>query len=241
MITCSTTLENPFYFIKDNVLYEINDKQDEYNRGVHLVTYLTETKVLSKGEKYKDLHNDEQTAVSDGEYQVSTNKIDVEECKKVFPYHILTFEDDNNNEFDVIIWLQNFIKDGDTLKNGAFDTSYATSYDACFVLYFSKEIESLLERDMTINQILNKIPYYVFNPNGLIQEKITIDTEDGRKKVTYKSCSHGFTVSIVNIKQWILNVVTDKTITYANSLLQKYGMKLKEESIEITNDNVEDL
>lgn len=241
MITCSTTLENPFYFIKDNVLYEINDKQDEYNRGVHLVTYLTETKVLSKGEKYKDLHNDEQIVEEDGEYQVSTNKIDVEECKKVFPYHILTFEDDNNNEFDVVLWLQNFIKDGDTFKNGAFKTSYGTSYDACFMLYFSKEVENLLEKEMTISQILQKIPYYVFNPNGLIENKITIDTEDGRKKVTYKRCKHGITISIVSIKQMILYIVTDKTIAYANSLLQKYGMKLKEESINITNDNVEDL
>ena len=241
MITCSTTLENPFYFIKDNVLYEINDKQDEYNRGVHLVTYLTETKVLSKGEKYKDLHNDEQTAVSDGEYQVSTNKIDVEECKKVFPYHILTFEDDNNNEFDVVLWLQNFIKDGDTFQNGAFKTSYGTSYDYCFIMNFSKEVKSLLEKDMTINQILQKIPYYVFEPNGLIENKLTIDTEDGRKKVTYKNHEGLGTVDKRDLKQWILEIVTDKTIAYANTLLQKYDMKLKEESIEITNDNVEDL
>ena len=241
MITCSTKLENPFYFIKDNVLYEINNKQDEYNRGLHLVTYLTETKVLSKGEKYKDLHNDEQIVGEDGEYQVSTNRLNIEECKKIFPYHILTFEDDNNNQFDVVLWLQNFIKDGDTIENGAFKTSYGTSYDSCFIMNFSKEVDSLLKKEFNITQILQKIPYYAFNPNGLIENKVTIDTEEGMKKVTYKSCSHGFTISKPTIKQMVLNCVTDKTIAYANSILQKYNMKLKEESIEITKDIIEDI
>jgi uncharacterized protein RhaS with RHS repeats len=247
MTELSKTLKNPYYYINNGVLYNISDKEidkdiegaSDRRKGNHLVTYITEPKELESGSKYYDLHNDEKVADTAGTYQVSTNKINVEECKKTFPYATINYIDDEENEYQEVLWLQNLIKEGDTYKDGKF-VSYGFTYDSDYEFQVSLEITKLIEKETSFEQIIKKLPYYIFEPS-LVKDKIQITTDEGTKKVTYNGTNGLFSTTKKSLKNYLMDVVFYKIRDFTNEKLKKYGFKLKDEGIIINDETVIDL
>jgi len=239
-------LKNPYYYVNDNVLYAISDTQMDENLaeiedkriGEHLVVYVTEEQELAKGTKYRDLHNDEQTALVDGLYQVSTNKINVEECKAIFPYCTVSYEDDDSNTYEEIYWLQDYIKVGDKFVNGHFE-SYHSDYQKDYENKAIVEIGKLIDKGTNLNQIISKFPYYIFD-SAMIEDKVKINTEDGQKMVTYNGVEGVTTKSTKDMKDIIAKSVQDKTVAFANQKLDAYNLKVTDDAIDINSSTVVD-
>lgn len=120
-------LKNPYYFVEDNVIYDISDKQDADNCGKHLVTYKTASlngsdKVfVKKGNKYINANGTQTVAPSDGYYPVSTGQIDVDANKTVFPWICLNYKTDVKSPTrQEYLWLDYLIDDGDRFDGNNF-------------------------------------------------------------------------------------------------------------------------
>lgn len=139
------TLTNFYYFLSEGdkgVVYEISYAQDKDKCGKHLVTYITESKDLVKGEYYYDLHGDKQKAEEDDTYEVKKEdgSLNLDACKNIFPYietkYYKAKKDENGKYikdgqgnyvkdtetlYSDTYWYQDKIEDGDTVdENGKF-------------------------------------------------------------------------------------------------------------------------
>jgi len=239
-------LKNPYYYVNDNVLYAISDSQldeklaeiEDKRIGEHFVVYVTEEKELVEGEKYMDLHNDEQIASADGTYNVSTDVIDVEECKAIFPYCTVSYEDDDSNTYEKIYWLQDYIKVGDKFVNGHFE-SYLSNYQKDYENKVIVEVSKLIGKETQMSQIISKFPHYVFDPS-LVDGQIKIDTESGQKMVNYTGASGVTTKSNDDMKEMIAESVQEKTVAFANQKLDSYNLKVTDDAIDINSSTVVD-
>ena len=117
MIQGNKNLQNPYYFIKDNVIFKISNSNDENDIcGKHYKTFDTETADVQKGQKYTDLHGDKQTATEDGQQNVSkgtdTTTQTINANKEMFPYYEITYTYDGQT-YKSLFWLDKFIETGD--------------------------------------------------------------------------------------------------------------------------------
>lgn len=202
MITPKTTLDNPYYFIKDKVVYEISkDNGGDSDCAQHKVTYLTESKPLKKGDTYYDLHGDMKKAEADGNYNVKKEEIDIEENKKIFPYFYVTtaLSEGSDRTYGLYVfnrdyfWLQSFISDGDTLDNSgkfwmnthdrdySFDVpenyDYNTNirtmpYNVLFQYNIYNEIVRLAKLNYDTEKIKSRLPYYCFSEDNQLTESM---------------------------------------------------------------------
>lgn len=253
MIYPKTTLQNPYYFIKDKVLYNISNQQDTNNEhtssgycGVHKVTYKTETKRVEKGHVYLDLNGNLQTAAEDGDYQVSTGKLNETECKKVFPYFTVTYYKKNPGKEEEgiitkIYWLQYLIQDGDKVdNNGKFtiNTNHGSTYLNVFKEEMKEAVKSAIIGGATIEQLYSMFPLYFFSGQSGKTTKVT-DNNGKLVDVTYNTSD--VAISANELWQLIYEALDEKVRAYANNCLKPHEKKVKDSVTFITQNNVEDI
>ena len=116
-MTPRNKLNNPYYFVKDGVIFKINVTNDYKDPcGKHYVTYVTEEKQVEKGQSYINNKGDYVVAETTGTVNVSTGRVDEATCATTFPYFKVTDTDSNEYYF----WLDNFIEKGDVYKSSKF-------------------------------------------------------------------------------------------------------------------------
>ena len=133
MIRYTTTLKNPYYFIADNILFNISEKQDADKCGQHLVTYKQSVdkdnnpifKTVKNGGYYLDEHHNKLINESGSEIMVPLygDKVDDEECEKIFPNFKIGYYMLENGilKYEYITYyLQDLIAVGDRYINDAF-------------------------------------------------------------------------------------------------------------------------
>ena len=252
MIYPKTTLQNPYYFIKDKVLYNISNQQDTNNEhtssegcGVHKVTYKTELKKVEKGQVYLDLHGDLQTANEDTNYSVSTGKLNETACKNVFPYFTVTYNKKNvpagQGRIIKTYWLQHLIQDGDKVdERGKFamNEKHGNSYLDAFKKEMKEAVKSAIIGGATIEQLYSIFPLWFFSGQPDKTTKVT-DNNGNLVDATYNTS----TVAISEEDLWTLiyEALDEKVRAYANNCLKPHGKKVKDGVKFITSDNVQDI
>lgn len=242
MVTPITRLNNPYYFIKNNIVFKISYSMDnDKDCAQHKVTYVTEAKQLKKGDTYRDLHDDAKKAESNGTYQVKTNTQNNAQCATVFPYFTVNYTKSGDTK-TVYYWLQDMINDGDTVTNGKFVKnmngeeipSGSTLNGYTYTLYkqLQEEIKEYVKNDNTLAQIKTKFPHWCFK-NPLVNY---IDDEG----YTYVPSSvTGFTpLTDDELKGLMVDAINDLTTNYANSLLAIHKKQIKEDAKLVTEQNI---
>lgn len=255
-------LKNPYYFIKNNVVYEISENQDADNCGQHYVTYqvtslTNEDKVfVKKGDKYLDVHGTPTVAPIDGYYQVSTGKLDIEANKAVFPWICVEYKtkpEDRETKSEYL-WLDYLIDDGDSFDGTKFTMNQQHAPEnGSYVEYFREQVLDkiglYLANGYTDVDIKRSFPDYLlaeqYGEN--IPENATANiTVDGKKvylvNVTTSSENENFEmgVSEEDMFEAFYKYCNEQVIVYANRLLRKYNKKLKDTVI-VSEETVEDI
>ena len=116
-----TNLQNPFYFIKDGIIFNIQGSNTEKDEcGKHYKTFDTESVELKKGTYYNDKNGNVKIAEDDGTFEVGLKTDKKPETiaanKAVFPYFDVTYRYvQSGNEETVTYWLDDLITDGDKI------------------------------------------------------------------------------------------------------------------------------
>ena len=116
-----TNLQNPFYFIKDGIIFNIQGSNAEKDEcGKHYKTFDTESVELKKGTYYNDKNGNVNIAEDDGTFEVALKTDKKPETiaanKAVFPYFDVTYHYvQSGNEETVTYWLDDLITDGDKI------------------------------------------------------------------------------------------------------------------------------
>ena len=240
MYTPKTTLNNPYYFVRNDIVYNINFNQDKDGCGEHMVTYETVEKELNPGDHYYDEKGDYQTVTSAGYYSVKDgNKLNNIECANVFPHFIVNYTDENNETLQVYYYLQDMIQDGDKFEGGKFvqDERHGNGYIDVFMSEVRDEIAKMVNSGKTMEEIKKALPHYYFEPSGNPDEDKYSIVVDGCKKVnvTYngiQSEEDGFSpISEDQITDIVLAVANQHTIICANDVLEGYGMKISTDTL----------
>ena len=110
-----TNLQNPFYFIKDGIIFNIQGSNTEKDEcGKHYKTFDTESVELKKGTYYNDKNGNVKIAEDDGTFEVGLKTDKKPETiaanKAVFPYFDVTYHYvQSGNEETVTYWLDDLI------------------------------------------------------------------------------------------------------------------------------------
>lgn len=205
MINPTTTLNNPYYFFNNNVLYNISNSNTEDEAGEHLVTYELTPDVLSKDDEYLDAHGDVQVVPPDGgepidgqedKYLISikTNTLNDEECAKTFPHFVVNYEtipedeESMTQQIHVYYWLQSLINDGDTVVDNDGAKKFVQRGEVSYIQQFNNSVEEelneLIQNSMTLDNIKKRIPIYCFDP-GEEGIETTISVDGKQTKVKY--------------------------------------------------------
>lgn len=250
MIQPKTTLNNYYYFINGNIVFDIKNYNDQDGCGVHKVTYLTEPKVIEEGHHYTDLHGDVQTAETEGTYQVSTGNLNETECAKVFPHFMVNYHDREGNQYVVYYWLQNLIKDGDKLQSNKFvmNTTHGAGYLNVFEDSIDETIANYAKNGYTLEQIMNMMPKYCFNPITVEDEETTFEInktyiyKDGRKiEVRYVNAMGIAMRTPEYVMDIIYAAINEQTKEFANKKLKVHDKKLNDNIVIVDKNNVVDI
>jgi len=232
-----TKLHNPYYYVKDNVVFKISynlDKEDDAC-AKHYVTFETESKTMKKGQYYTDLHGDRQKATADGSVNVSTGELNLTECKKAFPYITFTYKVDGNDEetFTEVLWFDNAIKVGDKISSNRFEKTIhgKTESTKDFAIAYKDEVLAAIAESVTkgssIENAKKAHPAYLFKSNKFNYNK---------KKVTRSSISSSgdsttlkvFPIEDTDITTAVINLINTKATNYANGMLDNVDKKVKD-------------
>lgn len=225
-------LRNPYYFIRDNVVYEISDKQDADGCGKHYVTYVTKPTELKKGAKYLDVNGTMQVAEADGTYNVSNGNIDLTETPKMspnfltFPWACITYvEEEGGKPKKEYLWLDYLIEDGDkvTVVNRVEKfvindkhSEGANSYVGLYKQQLINEFKARVKNGYAIAEIKKRMPEYVIaNANDTILVN--------GKKVIFQSITDSDNVGLhftdEDMEDYVYEAYKEQIIAYANRLL----------------------
>lgn len=255
-------LKNPYYFIKNNVVYEISENQDTDNCGQHYVTFnvvsLTgnDKIFVKKGDRYLDVHGTPTVASTDGYYEVSTGVLNIEQNKLVFPWICVEYKtkpEDRETKSEYL-WLDYLIDDGDSFDGTKFIMNQQHAPEnGSYVEYFKEQVLDkiglYLANGYTDVDIKRSFPDYLlaeqYGEN--IPEDATANiTVDGKKvylvNVTTSSEDENFEmgVSEEDMFEAFYKYCNEQVIVYANRLLRKYNKKLKDTVI-VSEETVEDI
>lgn len=225
-------LRNPYYFIRDNVVYEISDKQDADGCGKHYVTYVTKPTELKKGAKYLDVNGTMQVAEADGTYNVSNGNVDLTETPKMspnfltFPWACITYvEEEGGKPKKEYLWLDYLIEDGDKVEvvnrvekfviNDKHSEG-ANSYVGLYKQQLINEFKARVKNGYAIAEIKKRMPEYVIaNANDTILVN--------GKKVIFQSITDSDNVGLhftdEDMEDYVYEAYKEQIIAYANRLL----------------------
>lgn len=246
MIDYKATLDNPFYFISDGILFKISNTQDQDKCGKHKVTYnpLLDsdkqplTKDVKKDEIYLDEHHDEQKASADGTKTVYGNELNHTECAKTFPHFEVNYTytqgtDENQTTTPVQIhyYLQSMIEVGDKFTNNTFvrNNVHTSENDVDYITEFQnsikKDIKDYAESGYTLEQIKNLVPHWYLTSN--IDEEFKIYG----KKMKFVSVSSNITqMTDEQLMDEIYKAINDLSVKFIDNKLSNYGKKLKRDN-----------
>ena len=185
-----TNLQNPFYFIKDGIIFNIQGSNAEKDEcGKHYKTFDTESVELKKGTYYNDKNGNVKIAEDDGTFEVALKTDKKPETiaanKAVFPYFDVTYHYvQSGNEETVTYWLDDLITDGDKISNnnGAVELTTRTvsnsvrfvnkivhgtegDYEIPYVEYYMKKCLDKLANDvingMSLEQLAKNNPLII--------------------------------------------------------------------------------
>ena len=161
------------------------------------------------------------------------NEVDEPKTAQRFPCFTVTYKKGEETKIQYY-WLQDMISDGDKYTSNKFTMNTHGETDATYLSVFQKafteEIKDYIKRGRSIKNIKSNFPHYCF---------ATHDYED----------SHGFKYDTVTgftpltdeqLQEFIIEVTNASIITYANSLLTKNKLQVKENVTLLTKDNVEE-
>lgn len=239
-------LKNPYYFIKNNIVYEISDKQDADNCGQHYVTYQVtsldgDDKVFVKnGDKYLDANGTPTIAQSDGYYPVSTGKLDIEANKAVFPWICVKYKENaTDTEIqEAYFWLDYLIDDGDTFDGTMFimNSNHAPE-DGSYIEYYKAtvlaQIGLFYANGYTDTEIKRNFPDYMFAEEygeNITENSVANITINGKKAYLVDVTTSAEDVEITISEEDMINAFytycNEQVVAYANRLLKRVNKKL---------------
>ena len=211
-------LKKMYYFINDNVIYNISSYQDADDTGVDCIKY-----------------NDDGT-------------INEAECENIFPNIKVVYRKNDGTDVTKYYWLQNMIKDGDTKTedgpfiinnlldqddNGKPDEEYLDVY----LNWVKEEILKRINNGQTAAYIKKALPYYITAVAG---DKVRIDGETVTIiEIVNNDMSDVF--SEEGILELIYEAINAKTINYANKLLAIHDKVLEEGVVLVDAEKVKDI
>ena len=215
-----TTLKNPYYFTKDNVIFKISDSNpSEDNCGKHYKKFDTEQKQLKKGSPYFDINCNPKIAENDGAYTVAmktaVKTATVTANKAVFPYFDVTYtymKNGTNTTETTTFWLDDLIEVGDKMTSGKFQNKTihkgTTETTQTYVAYFKAQYI-----DNIVKDIINGVSFDLVKANNALA---FVDQEtmiNGNKvKITQ--------TGIEATTEDILNAIRDKVKEYGDEILK---------------------
>ena len=233
-MTPRNKLNNPYYFVKDGVIFKINVTNDYKDPcGKHYVTYVTEEKQVEKGQSYINNKGDYVVAETAGTVNVSTGRVDEATCATTFPYFKVTDTDSNEYYF----WLDNFIEKGDVYKSSKFkktihsgETEEEVDFAQDYVNTVKRAIATAMANGTSFNAAKGGYPSYLF---AKANDKITVNGKEVTVKTKGITSSLGTIstlpiISETNIVAEVLKVINEKTVDYANGMLKNIDKKVKE-------------
>lgn len=171
-----TNLQNPFYFIKDGIIFNIQGSNVEKDEcGKHYKTFDTELVEVKKGTYYNDKNGNVMIAEADGPIEVGlkTDKRPgtIAANKAVFPYFDVTYRYvQSGNEETVTYWLDDLITDGDKISNNNGAVELTTKIVSNSVRFVNKTVHGT-EGDY-------EIPYVEYYKNKCL-DKLANDVING--------------------------------------------------------------
>lgn len=239
-----TNLSNPYYYVKSNVIYKISNMCDDVDDSCinHHVVYETEDKELQKGEYYLDINGNYVQAESAGTYAVSKGIINEAECKNVFPYITFTYNiEGDTDDYVVLYWLDNFIKDGDQISDNKFvktvhgETESTEDYAKTYKSEVIYALTNAVIKGQTIEKAKNGQPQWLFAKAG---DAFTFNGKTVKMKSITSSGGNIFPIKDEEITESTIASINAKTIAYANSLLNTIDKKVKTDDL-INDGNTE--
>ena len=233
-MTPRTKLHNPYYYVKDNVVFKISYNLDNADDSCakHYVTFETESKTMKKGQYYTDLHGDRQKATADGSVNVSTGELNLTECKKAFPYISFTYKVDGNDEetFTEVLWFDNAIKAGDKISSNRFVKTIhgETESTKDFALVYKNEVLAAIAESVTkglsIEDAKKAHPAYLFQSNTFNYNKKKVT----RSSISSSAAANTFPIKDPEITTAVINLINTKSTNYANEMLDNIDKKVKD-------------
>jgi len=216
-----TNLENPFYFVKDNIIYNIQENNSGNDEcGKHYKTFDTVSVELKKGSYYYDKNGTVKIAENDGDFEVSLNTTKKESTisanKSVFPHFDVTYQYvGNDKEESVTYWLDDLIADGDKMSGGKFVNKTVHSdngeKEMTYVEYYKNKCLDSLANDvvngLSISRLAKNYPFLMVNTKN--NPLINADTEiklNGQKVIVISS---DISCSNEEIVEYLLNKIKE--------------------------------
>jgi hypothetical protein len=233
-MTPRTKLHNPYYYVKDNVVYNISYNLDNPDDSCakHYVTFETESKSMKKGQYYTDLHGDRQKVAADGNVNVSTGKLDLTECEKNFPYITFTYkvEGDDDDTFTEVLWFDNAIKAGDKISSKRFVKTIhgETESTQDFALFYKNEVLAAIAESITkgvsVEDAKKSHPAYLFASNTFNYNKKKVT----RSSISSSAAANTFPIKDTEITTAVIDLINTKSTKYANGMLDNIDKKVKD-------------
>jgi hypothetical protein len=187
----NTSLKNPYYFIKDGVIFNIltnNSQKDPC--GKHYKTFDTEIKNVKKGTTYYDKNGNIKIAEEDGNVEVSLNTMlneaTITANKSVFPFFEIKYKNKNEDIKTIIYWLDDYISDGDKMVNNKFVKTIHNEdeeTEITFLEFYKKECLNRMLKNvltgMSLDNVKKSNPFLFINTKTKINgEEVTIIESD---------------------------------------------------------------
>lgn len=214
----NTILKNPYYFVKNNVIFEIstnNTKEDPC--GKHYKTFDTETVELKKGRYYFDKNGNRKLAEQDGSFEVSLGTAKETETinknKAVFPYFDITYTyEESGNTETITYWLDDLISDGDEMNGSKFQNKTIHTEDGettlTYIEFFKQECLKHMANDVVNGLTLEALKSN--NPFLFVGAKTKINGAKATVTAT--------TIEATDAE--IMNVVKEKIKEYGDKVLK---------------------
>lgn len=242
-MTPRNKLNNPYYFVKDGVIFRINVTNDEKDPcGKHYVSYVLDPESsVNPGQQYINVNGDYVIATTDATGVVSTGKVDEATSASKFPYFKIT--DTNGN--DHYLWLDNFIRTGDVYKSNKFKKTVHTEEGESTAVDFAQDYVNSVKRAIatamvggtSFNAAKASYPSYLF---AVANDEITINGKTVTIAANGVKASYSISslpvIKESDVQTEIMAVVNDKVIDYANGLLMNVDKKVKSDVTTLLTD-----